>query len=661
MWRPLVRPLIRGLVRSLVGSVTTVIVPALKRWVYNFDGVDDRGGLAFKAINVDGDNTFEFWSPPDFTLNGAIISQNISTSGNLREFQFGIDAGGAMYVGFGGTYTTVFTVAQGLKTSTKYGVTLLGTTCSIFEGGLNGTFIRSQTFSKGSAREPTARTLINSRGNGEGSFGQFSKGVQRDVKINGVLWPIADRNQPIQLPLPTGLGIELITQTVLENPHSMGNQWTYLGGGRWQYVGDGSANALQFINTSVQPTAGFVEFEVESITGVMRCYSATSQVGVFQSNPVFNQTGVFRHFVTDRNSVAPSSLFVFQRQVTGQVATCVIKNISFKSMSTSAQVSSNLWTSPTANTLTTNTPTAVSASVNSDFLAVQKALEGLVVGNTYTIRITSDASAFYGVNLAGTSLFAGTGIQNLTRTFIATSTSVLLSMDSASASSGSLTITSFERVTCNPLTLTNTTPERWEEVLGELPKTRFVYNFDGVDDRGQLATRAINPDGNIDIEFRTGNVVPPVGVARCIVDQSITATFTAKEFYLQINTSGRMQITHGGSFLSSHTAADPIKPNTVYRVTLIGNVLTYFQNGVAQIINITRGVAREPTAVTKICAWSVGSSHSGYYSGELQYIKINDVLWKLDAVGSNTQPSIPAGNDMTLINTTPDRWTEVLE
>lgn len=197
--------------------------------------------------------------------------------------------------------------------------------------------------------------------------------------------------------------------------------------------------------------------------------------------------------------------------------------------------------------------------------------------------------------------------------------------------------------------LTNVARDVLRSVFPQSYAPRFAYNFDGIDDRISLGYRAINPEGDIDIEFSTGDTIPPIGVARCIVDQSISATFSLKEFYLQFNTSGRMQVTHGGSFLSSHTAASPVKPNTKYRVTIIGNTLTYYEDGVPQSINITRGTAREAPAQTKIGAWSLGGGFSGYYIGQLLDVKINGILYPISEKDYSIQLPAPANLGPELI------------
>lgn len=309
--------LISNVIKPVFKNVINSIYDGVPRFVYNFDGVDDRGSLQFKAINPDGDNTFEFWKP---TNACTIIAQNISGTESAREFQLWQDASGELNVFFGGVNTRISTVAEGYIAGRKYFLSLVGNTATLARDTPQNV-IRTTAFTRGGAREPTAQTIIGARGAGTGAFAGFFQGVFYDLKINGTLWPIADRNQSIQLPQPSGLGAELITPTVLGNPDSKGTQWSYLGDGRWQYVGDGSLNGLRFISFGSQPVQGFLKFEVESITGEMTS-SISPSVGRFTT------TGVYCRFYTDVGA-SNANLFELKRFGTS-VARCIIKNISFK-------------------------------------------------------------------------------------------------------------------------------------------------------------------------------------------------------------------------------------------------------------------------------------------------------------------------------------------
>jgi hypothetical protein len=317
---------------SLTKGIATRGISVSERqcWAYNFDGIDDRGVLASRAINIEGDNSLEFWSPASLVTFQCIVSQCNIAAVASREFNLVAGSSG-LIVGFGGVETVLISQAQGFKVSTRYGLTLIGTEAKIYEGGLGGTLIRTTTFTRGTAREPTAPTLIGCRGNGAGSYANFFSGLQYDIKINGTLWEMGDRNQSIQLPTPSGLGAELITQSVLENPASKGSQWTYLGGGRWSYVGDGSINALRFLADSASPADGFIEFEVESISGgTMRCTGGFNPANSF-GDKTFSTTGVKRCYYV---GFTAANQFSFARNGSSDMVNCIIKNISFKPLGT---------------------------------------------------------------------------------------------------------------------------------------------------------------------------------------------------------------------------------------------------------------------------------------------------------------------------------------
>lgn len=206
-----------SLMRSLIskglavkGLVDGLISPPLQRWVYNFDGIDDYGVLDTRAINVDGDNTFEFWSADSLSPSQTIIAQNITGVSSAIEFRIFIGSSSGLELTFGGSVTSICTIAQGLLPSKKYGLLLTGSTFELRTDGLDGQILRSGLFTKGAAREPAASTIISARRNGPGSLIQYLKGQQRDIKINGVLWEMRNNGSAIQPSTPAGNNMTLV-------------------------------------------------------------------------------------------------------------------------------------------------------------------------------------------------------------------------------------------------------------------------------------------------------------------------------------------------------------------------------------------------------------------------------------------------------------------
>lgn len=100
--------------------------------------------------------------------------------------------------------------------------------------------------------------------------------------------PLTNKAQgAYQVATTTPLGANLYTQEVIENPVTVGNQWSYLGGGRWQLAGDGTVSALQFIFTAEQPEKGYLQFEIESISGGTLTCAATPN-----ANSTFDTLGI---------------------------------------------------------------------------------------------------------------------------------------------------------------------------------------------------------------------------------------------------------------------------------------------------------------------------------------------------------------------------------
>lgn len=100
--------------------------------------------------------------------------------------------------------------------------------------------------------------------------------------------PLTNKAQgAYQVATTTPLGANLHTQEVIENPATANDQWTYLGNGRWQLIGDGTPSAVTFLEAWLQPDNGYVEFEIESIAGgSLTCTQIT------RSNSVFSTTGI---------------------------------------------------------------------------------------------------------------------------------------------------------------------------------------------------------------------------------------------------------------------------------------------------------------------------------------------------------------------------------
>lgn len=470
--------MISGLFDKLFsGLISGLIVPLInlvRRWVYNLDGVDDRLVLVNRAINSDGDFEAEWTQIGVSNIGGSpqtIVTQSLSATIASREFVLrwnGNNGGLQLSVGGTGLALTVPCLDG------RYRVTYVGSTYTVF---YNGVLSRTGTFTRGTVREPTAVTIVGCR-NSAGSFTEFTIGRLFDLRINGVLWPLADRNQAIQLPSPTGLGPELITQSVLENPAVPGSQWTYLGNGRWQLVSDGSYSGLTFISPGGQPEAGFVEFEIESISGgSIRCSEGTA--GLVAPSQ-FNTPGVKRWYFTQKSL---DNRLTFSRNNSGVPVTAVIKNISFKPLwvtNATELVANGDFSSSAGWTVGPN------SAITGGVLQITSAASSSVTrrdvstDNTKRYELRYTVSAITGG--AVRALVYGNGVHYVGPDRTAAGTyvdlvnfnvpggsfvnSVNIQAGHAGTTSCTVDNISLREITslCNPMTLINTNPDRWQEI-----------------------------------------------------------------------------------------------------------------------------------------------------------------------------------------------------
>lgn len=142
------------------------------------------------------------------------------------------------------------------------------------------------------------------------------------VWIDGVLThsiQLTNKNQgKFQLANVPSIGENLYTPDIITNPANAQDQWSYLGDGRWYLDGDGSLNALQFILTANQPISGYLQFEIESISGgTLGCTADSINEATFNSVGV--KTYYYEDLTTQGNSIQ------FKRR--GGSTKVVIKNI----------------------------------------------------------------------------------------------------------------------------------------------------------------------------------------------------------------------------------------------------------------------------------------------------------------------------------------------
>lgn len=515
------------------------------RWALNFDGVGVRGALSQRAINPDGDNSFEFYAPSAGGLQ-SIIMQTLSTSGAGREFGLYFDSnlnGGTLIMNYGGAFNSLCNAAQGFEIGKKYWLTLIGTTFSLAkENPLN--VVRSGSFTRGAVREPAAVTIVGSLSNGSGGFSSFFQGVQRDVKINGVRWPMADRNQTIQLPEPSGLGAELLV-----NP---------------SVASDGSSWGKDSITVQSLSSNHF------RLTNARSSYAGA----IFQTIP----TTIGNKYV-------------------------IRFKVGFQTAGTNFRVSIN---------------STAAAQYTGDLLAAN-----------YTV---SDQYLFV--------------------VFIATTTSATVRLLCNSSGAGSyvdvLDLTVKPLDTCNPMTISNATSANWMQVVDDyVRKFRKVLRFDGVGVRGALANRAIDPDGDIDIEWEQRSV--DTSSIRGIVTQCLASNWPLREFNLRW-VSGALMLSIGGVDIVS-SSDNVLSTNGRWRVVYAGDAISVYLNGALVFASSgrSRGAARESGAKTNIGFRDAAGSYLEHTLGYIYNLKINGILWPIADANQTIQLPEPSGLGEELI------------
>lgn len=192
------------------------VIEAIESVVYGlkFNKSSIYGTLANRVIDVTGDIEIEFYTP-DYIgtagLSQSIVAQCAASTYTAQEFELYFSGGsGNIVVNIGGTITSVLLSGQ-FTASTQYRIVLSGATSTVYN--MAGGVIRTTALSRGAAREPSAAVTIGARFNGSSMIEYFG-GVQRNLKINGVLWPMNLRDQLVQPSTPAGNSMTLTGATL---------------------------------------------------------------------------------------------------------------------------------------------------------------------------------------------------------------------------------------------------------------------------------------------------------------------------------------------------------------------------------------------------------------------------------------------------------------
>ena len=191
------------------------------------------------------------------------------------------------------------------------------------------------------------------------------------------------------------------------------------------------------------------------------------------------------------------------------------------------------------------------------------------------------------------------------------------------------------------------------------PQPRYAPYFDGLTQHMVLAERAIDVEGDINIEFWTPSF--KAGRTQTIISQATSPDSREREFDLLSNGNNQLRFLCCGNGYVTLAEPDEWRESSKYRLTLIGTTLSLTEiktQATVSSFSFTRGSAREPGAVTLIGVREYAGINS-WFEGLMPDIKINGTYWSLNQRNNPVQPSIPAGNDLTIINHTDAMWREI--
>lgn len=480
----MIRQMTRGLAAPMA-RILTRVAEAL-RSAYSFDGVDDRGQLAFRAINPDGDIDIE-WTQDHTGNAGVIVSQCASASIAAQEFRLTHLAGVNLELIVGGVWRKVTAPRTG-----QYRLLLVGNRLQLFR---NGVQTYDDIFTRGAAREPAAVTSIGWRPDTDRYIGTIY-----NLRINGILYPIADHNQAIQLPSPKGLGPELINLTNIIWDSASSD--TFVSGDSFGFTALDTWGQRSFrIPITIQANVPYL-FDIEvtggySEGGMIRVtlndklgdgapHVTPVTVGAGGNTPFDVSSayyGSYRDFGRVTNGrvrgiiMVPNATnlnwFIGLRAQNNQNGRVVrLRNLTMRPLwavtATELWVGRNMINANNATTTTVNS--GVSWTVNRTGTSVpadgcrSTDFTNLIVGELYLFTIASTAPVVLALYDGSFNMIAQA--QSNALIFRAVAVNKLYVSPVPQNQQVSLTSASVRKLDslCNPLTLINTNPDRWQEV-----------------------------------------------------------------------------------------------------------------------------------------------------------------------------------------------------
>ena len=199
------------------------------------------------------------------------------------------------------------------------------------------------------------------------------------------------------------------------------------------------------------------------------------------------------------------------------------------------------------------------------------------------------------------------------------------------------------------------------------PQTRYIYNFNGVDNYIETGQRIVDVD-NLEGLILEG--VFDSGVSGTIFSQSVSVNASDREFQIYTFGAGTdsMYLVAGGENVELLSPANIPSERGTYRFEFAsGNIIrTLFNGSLLSSVAYTVGLKREPTATFKIMARGAGEGVVGFLrsgicynvkinDGSVYNYPINDRTFGVGAVIKNTG----SGADATGVNLLESGWQEI--
>lgn len=172
------------------------------------------------------------------------------------------------------------------------------------------------------------------------------------------------------------------------------------------------------------------------------------------------------------------------------------------------------------------------------------------------------------------------------------------------------------------------------------PLVAWAPYFDGVDNYIELSGKLFDISGNIDFSFTYAGSSAVASATPVYVQGSSSGTTATIEFRLILNATIMVLIVGGVSSGGSYNYG--VQPKDTVRITLIGNTLTWYINGVqVQSGTFNRGAVVSADPKAYVGRNPPGLMTQNYALGVIHNIKANGVLLNLHGNNVPSYTTVP--------------------